>query len=254
MPAQPAPGTTAAPVLFLSGAGLPPWIWDGVRERLPAHPDTAVARSPRDAAASLADHADAAAAQMSSPTFAVVAHSVGGVVATSLLSRHPGRVTAVLGVAAVVPRPGRSFVSSMPWPTRLVLRTVLRVAGTRPPSKAVRALARGLPETVADRLVTDFDPEPVRLFLDPTPTRDLPAVRAYLRGSEDREISAAVLQASAATLQATWTEELRTGHLPMLQDPAAVSRAVQRLLAEVAQLGAEPGVSPTAPGPGGSGR
>ena len=235
MPAHPAPGTAGAtPVLFLSGAGLPPWIWDGVREHLPANPDTAVARCPRDAAASLADHADAAAARMSSPTFAVVAHSIGGAVATSLLSRHPGRVTAVLGVAAVVPRPGRSFVSCMPWPTRLALRAVLRAAGTRPPAKAVRALARGLPEAVADRLVADFDPEPVRLYLDPTPPRDLPAVRAYVHGNQDREISAAVRRASATTLQAAWTEELRTGHLPMLQEPAAVGRAVQRLLANIA--------------------
>jgi pimeloyl-ACP methyl ester carboxylesterase len=221
------------PVLFLSGAGLPAWIWDDVRAGLPEHHTTVVARYPRHTGASLADYADAAAAQISAPAFAVVAHSAGGVVATSLLSRHPGRVTAILGVAAVVPRPGRSFVSSMPFPTRLVLGAVLRAAGSRPPAKAVRNLARGLPEAVADRIVADFDPEPVRLFRDSTPARDLPAARAYLRGSEDEEISAAVLRASAQTLQATWTQELPTGHLPMLQEPVRVGQAVQRLLAGV---------------------
>ena len=224
----------ATPVLFLSGAGLPAWIWDDVRADLPG-PGSVVASYPRDAEASLADYADAAAAQISAPTFAVVAHSAGGVVATSLLSRHPGRVTAVLGIAAVVPRPGRSFINSMPFPTRLVLGAVLRAAGTRPPARAVRALARGLPDSVADRIVADFDPEPVRLFRDPAPERDLPAARAYLRGSQDKEISAAVQRASAATLRATWIEELPTGHLPMLQDPIGVSRAVQRLLASIDQ-------------------
>ena len=230
------PSTSVAPaVLFLSGAGLPAWIWDEVRAGLPERLDTVVARAPRNADASLADCADAAAAQMSSPTFAVVAHSVGGVVATSLLARHPGRVTAVLGIAAVVPRAGRSFVSSMPFPTRLVLGAVLRAVGTRPPAKAIRAVARGLPETVADRIVADFEPEPVRLYRDATPARDLPAVRAYVRGTEDRELSAAVLRASAATLQASWTDELRTGHLPMLEEPAGVIRAIRKLLA-AAQL------------------
>lgn len=226
--------TGPVPVLFLSGAGLPDWIWDDVRAGMPAHPGSAVARYPRDPSASLADYADAAAAQMSSPTFAVVAHSVGGVVATSLLARHPGRVVGVLGVAAVVPRPDRSFVGSMPLPNRVVLGVVLRAAGTRPPATAIRTLASGLPETVADRIVADFDPEPVRLYLDRAPVRDLPPARAYLRGSEDRELPPAVLRASAETLQASRTDVLPTGHLPMLQQPAAVSRAVERLLSSLA--------------------
>lgn len=92
-------------------------------------------------------------------------------------------------------------------------------------------MAQGLPETVADRIVADFEPESVRLYRDAAPTRDLPPARAYLRGSEDKEISAAVLRASAETLQANWTDELRTGHLPMLQEPAAVTRAMKKLLA-----------------------
>ena len=160
-----------------------------MRTHLPDHPDTVVARYPREEHASLADYADAVAAQISAPTFALVAHSVGGVVATSLLSRHPGRVTAILGIAAVVPRPGRSFVGSMPFPTRLVLGAVLKIAGTRPPAKAIRALTHGLPDTVADQILADFDPEPIRLYRDPTPARDLPAARAYLRGTADNEIS-----------------------------------------------------------------
>ena len=244
MPVEPNAPKMAAmtPILFLSGAGLPAWIWDDVRAHMPEHPDTVVGRYPRAGHASLADYADAVAAQISAPTFAVVAHSVGGVVATSLLSRHPGRVTAILGVAAVVPRPGRSFVSSMPFPTRLVLGAVLKVAGTKPPAKAIRALAHGLPDNVADRIVADFDPESIGLYRDPTPARDLPAARAYIRGTADNEISPAVQQASADALQATWTEELPTGHLPMLQEPARVGQSLRRLLAAI-----DPSTSTPAP-------
>ena len=225
------------PVLFLGGAGLPAWIWDDVRTGLPERTASAVARYPRahgsGAAASLADYADAAAAQAPWPTFAVVAHSIGGVVATSLLSRHPGRVTGVLGIAAVFPRPGRSFVGTMPLPARLVLGAAMRVAGTRPPTKVIRAMAAGLSDAVADRLDADFDPEPISLYRDPSPTRDLPAARAYLSGSEDKELSLALQRASAGTLQATWIEESSTGHLPMLQAPAEVSRAVLKLLTAI---------------------
>ncbi len=219
------------PVLFLGGAGLPSWVWDEVRAELPG--PTAVLHCPRASGTSLADYADAAATQAPWPTFAVVAHSIGGVIAASLLARHPGRVAGVLGVAAVVPRAGRSFVGALPLPARLLLPVVLRVAGTRPPAKTVRDMARGLPDEVADRVVAQFDPESVRLFLDRTPPRRLPAARGYLRTTRDAELPEAVQRASADELQAAWTEELPTGHLPMLQDAAAISGAVRRLLAHV---------------------
>jgi len=226
---------THGPVLFLSGAGLPAWIWDDVRAALPDGIETAVAGNPRKAHASLADYADAAAAETAWPTFAVVAHSSGGVVATELLARHPARVTGILGVSAVVPLPGRSFIGTMPLPARLMLSIVMRLAGTRPPAKIIRAgLANGLPEAIADKIAADFDPESVRLYRDATSARGLPEVRAYLHTTEDREISTAVQRASAETLRATWSEDLPTGHLPMLQNPLKVSQAVKRLLAQIA--------------------
>jgi pimeloyl-ACP methyl ester carboxylesterase len=225
---------TPGRVLFLSGAGLPAWVWDEVRAGLPGL-ETAVARRPREAHASLADYADAAVAETAWPTFAVVAHSSGGVVATELLARHHARVTGILGVSAVVPRPGRSFIGTMPLPARLMVNIVMRLAGTRPPAKVIRAgLANGLPEVTADRIIADFDPESVRLYRDATSACGLPVVRGYLHTTEDREIPSAVQRASAETLWATWTEDLSTGHLPMLQDPLAMSRAVKRLLAQIA--------------------
>lgn len=235
MTAHPSPTAGGAPVLLLSGAGLPAWIWDDLRSELADVADTAVAPPPDGPSASLADYADIAAARAPWPRFAVVAHSVGGVVAAELLARHPGRVTGVLGLSAVVPRPGRSFVGSMPLPARLVLGTVLRVAGTRPPDGALRkGLAAGLPAATAERVVADVRPESVRLYLDRAHPRSLPAVRGYLRTTRDRELTVAAQQRFAAVLQATWTEELPTGHLPMLEDPVGVAAAVRRLVAAAA--------------------
>jgi pimeloyl-ACP methyl ester carboxylesterase len=220
------------PVLFLGGAGLPGWIWDEVRADLPATTDSVVVRYPRGGDASLADYACAALEQAPWPSFAVVAHSVGGVVATELLARQSGRVAAILGVSAAVPRPGHSFVGAMPLPARWVLGAVLRTVGTRPPAKLIRTgLAGGLPDATADRIVADFDPESVRLYRDRTTARDLPAVRAYLHTTQDQEFTPEMQRGFAEALQVDWTEEVPTGHLPMLQDPAAVGHAVRRLLA-----------------------
>lgn len=235
MSGQPEPlDANSTPVLFLSGAGLPIWIWDDVRAALPDSVETAVAQRPRNAQASLADYADAAAAEVTWPTFAVVAHSIGGTVAAELLAHHPARVTGILGVSALFPRSERSFVGTMPLPARLMLSVVVRLIGTRPPEKAIRTgLASGVPDATADRIIADFHPESVRLYRDATSARDLPGIRAYVHTTEDKELSPAVQRASAQELRATWTEELPTGHLPMLQDPLAVSRAIERLLAQV---------------------
>jgi pimeloyl-ACP methyl ester carboxylesterase len=219
------------PLLFLGGAGLPAWIWDDVRAALPPGTQSAVAAYPRDRTASLADYAEAVVEEAPWPASTVVAHSIGGVVAAEVLSRHPERVSGLLGVAAVVPAAGRSFLRSLPFPMGLVLGAVLRVAGTRPPEKAIRTgLAAGLPPGTADRVVADFSPESARLYRDATGPRVVPGRRGYVHTSADRELSPAVQQASADRLDATWTSSLPTGHLPMLEAPAALAGAIQGFL------------------------
>jgi pimeloyl-ACP methyl ester carboxylesterase len=216
--------------VLLSGAGLPARVWDAVRREL-APTRTVVARYPRGSGVSLADYADAVADQAPAGEVAVVGHSAGGAVAVELMARHPARVAAVLGLSAVVPRPGRSFLGTLPVPGRYVVGALVRLAGTRPPDRSVRTLARGLPAEVGDRLVRDFDPEEPGLFRDRvSAVLQPPAVRGYLRTTADREVPATVQRASAHALGATWTDELPTGHLPMLQDPPGVARAVRRLL------------------------
>lgn len=221
------------PVLLLSGAGLPAWIWDDVRPH-----GAVVAAYPRGRA-SLADHADAVAAQAPVERFVVVAHSIGGVVAAELLARHPTRVAGVLGLCALVPPPGRSFVSAQPFPARVLLPAVLRVAGTRPPTSAVRrGVAAGLPTATADRLLADFVPESRRLYLDQVtddraPGRAASAARGYLRTTSDPEVGEALQTRSASCLAADWIEDVATGHLPQLEQPEAVVRALGRLLSQV---------------------
>ncbi|WP_350279790.1 alpha/beta hydrolase [Kribbella sp. HUAS MG21] len=215
-----------SPLLFLSGAGLPAWIWDDVRAAFPV--ETSVAAYPRTG--SLDDYATKVLAE-APERFVVVAHSIGGVIGAQLVARAPERVAGFVGVAASIPRPGQSFLEALPFPNRLVVGTVMRLAGTRPPAKVIRAgLASDLDDEQAARIVKEFEPESPRLYRDPVGDRRFPELRGYVQTTADKELPTTLQSVFARTLGATSILSVPTGHLPMLANPDALTTALRQLL------------------------
>ncbi|MEU1430857.1 alpha/beta hydrolase [Nocardia sp. NPDC005746] len=213
------------PILFLSGAGLPAWIWDDVRNSL--HVESVVATYPRRADATLRDYADAVLEQTPGRVFTIVAHSIGGVVASEIAAIAPERLDGILGVAASMPGIGKSFLGAMPTPQKLVMGLIMRFAGTKPPENAIRSgVCAGLGEADTSRIVSQFEPESQHLYRDGVSARTFPARRGYVVTSSDRVIPAADQRRHATELGAEFRSELSTGHLPMLQDPASLARIV----------------------------
>jgi len=214
-----------SPLLFLSGAGLPAWIWDDVRAGLPtstvaAYPSTG---SLRDYVAKVLDDAP--------ERFTIVAHSIGGVVASQLVAQAPERVDGLLAVAASIPQPGQSFLSALPFPQKLIIRAVIRLAGTKPPEKAIRTgLAAGLDESVVDRIVGEFKPESAALYRDTVAQRTFPARRGYVITTADKEFPASLQQTYLNNLSPAWTQSLPTGHLPMLSAPENLTLTIKSFL------------------------
>jgi pimeloyl-ACP methyl ester carboxylesterase len=223
--------TGPLPTLFLSGSGLPAWVWEEVRATLPG--ETRVAPSPADGA-SLAEHAQATLEHASDwPRFNVVAHSIGGVVAAAVAARAPERVAGLVAVAASVPAAGSSFVGALPFPQRHVMSLMVRLLGTRPPAKVIRAgLCAGLDPAQANRIVAEFTPAPKTLFLDPVPAHVLPRASTYVLTTKDTELPPG-LQAKYAAQLGGDVVRLETGHLPMLEAPAPLSRILRGRLTDV---------------------
>ncbi|MFI7664482.1 alpha/beta fold hydrolase [Nocardia sp. NPDC049526] len=218
------------PILFLSGAGLPAWIWDEVRAALPVY--SVVAAYPRRADATLRDYADTALAQAPADPFTIVAHSIGGVVASQIASTAPERVNGLLGIAASFPTAGTSFLAASPTPQRVLLSLIMRLAGTRPPEKAIRAgQCAGLDEEITARIVAEFEPESSRLYRDNVPARTFPTHSGYVVTTADRQLPEALQHKHATELGPGFRRELPTGHLPMLQDPAALAKTIQKFTA-----------------------
>lgn len=215
------------PTLLLSGAGLPDWIWDEVRDLLPG--ESRVAPRP-GGDAPLPAYVDAALAAVEDwETFSVVAHSAGGVVGCGLVAEAAGRVDSFVAVSASIPEPGQSFLGALPFPQRALVGAVIRLLGTRPPAREIRVgLAKGATDEQAERIVADFAPESRRLYRDPTPAREFPAASAYVLTTADTQFSPTLQEAYAARLGGR-VERLDTAHLPMLEDPAALAAILQRV-------------------------
>jgi pimeloyl-ACP methyl ester carboxylesterase len=225
--------TTVESILILNGAGLQADVWDDARAALPAAFVSAVAARPTRDRARLADYAQSALDSAPDGPFTVVAHSAGGLVAAQLAAQAPDRVTAILGVSAVYPRPGRSFLSSMPIPRRWLLGAALRLAGTRPPESAIRSgLASDLSEAEADRVVRDFTPESAALFRDRVTRGSWTGRTGYVHTEDDRELSLALQRRFAENLGSDWTTHLSTGHLPMLARPDELATAISAFVSD----------------------
>ncbi|HET6627060.1 MAG TPA: alpha/beta hydrolase [Nocardioidaceae bacterium] len=215
----------ATPLLFLGGAGLTDWVWEDVRRRLEV--DSAVARYPTRTGAGLDDYATEVLSQVDRPTVTLVAHSLGGVVASQIVARAPERVDGVLAISGCIPAEGRSFLGSLPKPQGFVLGVMMRALGTRPPDKQIRSgLGAGLPDHVGDRLVAEFSPESRAVYRDPVSPRTFPAHRGYLFTSRDNQFPAPYQERFAHELDATWTRTLDAGHLPMLEDPVGLAAMI----------------------------
>jgi pimeloyl-ACP methyl ester carboxylesterase len=217
-----------APLLLLSGAGLPSWIWDDLRAALDV--ESRVASRP-DSMASLAQYADRALADADGwDTFHVVAHSAGGVVGSELVARAPDRVAGFLGISACIPEDGGSFLAAQPFPQRLVLGLVVRLVGTRPPAKEIReGLCLGASPEQAERIVEEFVPESPRLYRDPASPRTFPNRSSYLLTERDTQFRPEQQQVYAARLGGR-VRPLSTAHLPMLERPGELAEAVTEAL------------------------
>jgi pimeloyl-ACP methyl ester carboxylesterase len=225
--------STHQTILFISGAGLPAWIWDDVQQLLGVADDVRVAARPaRIAGAGLRDYAEAAIGSAPTGRFAVVAHSSGGVIGAEVARLAPDRISAFLAVTAVIPTPGGSFLAALPAPSRWMLGAVMRFAGTRPPNAAIRrGLAHGLDDRTTDRIMADFTPESLGLYRDKIGRHSWSGRRGYVFTERDRGMPIAVQRRSAQRLGHDWTDHLDTGHLPMIENPHALAGSIAEFLA-----------------------
>jgi pimeloyl-ACP methyl ester carboxylesterase len=155
----------------------------------------------------------------------VVAHSIGGVVGLEVAKRLGDQAAGFMGVCASIPRPGDSYATALPFPQKLILPLLLKLAGTKPPESAIRSsLCNGLDQAQTDSIVAAFQPESVQLYTDKTTTNPLPSLPTfYVKTLQDKQFSSSAQDAMAANLPSAQVFTVESGHLPMLSHPSELA-------------------------------
>lgn len=221
-------------ILFLHGAGLSTHIWKDVERSiqypvlLAEYPHVNGAQSAQNKL-TLEDYADHVMQQIATwnvDGVVVVAHSIGGTLALKVAEGLGEKLRGFIAIGAVIPKHGGSYVSALPFPNRMIISAIMRLAGTKPPESAIRkTLCNGLSKEQTDEVVAQSVAESVHLYFDKT-NAEIPTVpRLYIRLTQDKELPVSWQNTMAQNLDAE-VQDIDFGHMPMLGKPQDVARVV----------------------------
>lgn len=166
--------------------------------------------------------------------FIIVAHSLGGILALRLASELSDRIAGFIAVGAAIPEKGGSFLSVLPFPKRILMSTILRKMGTKPPESAIRTgLCNDLPSEVAAEIVQGFIPESVQVYTDRVEVSVPNVPKLYVKLTNDKEFGSSLQNKMIKHLSPQSVEKLETGHLPMLSDPNGLRLILQGFITKL---------------------
>src|SRR5215471_8107360 len=168
----------------------------------------------------------------------VVAHSMGGVIATQAAARCPQAIAALVFVAAFMPKHGQSLLdlTRLPEGAGDQVQANIRIEGEPPvavmPDAASRqALYGSCSEDVAAWAIARHRPQPVAPFATPVaiPPGALDSIkRYYVLCARDRAIPPALQRRMIAENKISDVVELDTDHTPQLSMTNDLSKALLR--------------------------
>lgn len=166
-------------------------------------------------------------AQWGIEEFVIVAHSIGGCLALKIAEEFKSNVKGFVAIGSVIPKIGKSFVASFPFPQNWLMPIIFKFLGTKPPAKMMEhELCNDLNPGKAQQVVNSFTPESHNLYCHPV-NYTLPACeRLYILLENDKAIPFAMQQLAAKNLGYCRLVSLESGHLPMLSVPTQLTEVL----------------------------
>ncbi|MGF7228358.1 MAG: alpha/beta fold hydrolase [Candidatus Saccharibacteria bacterium] len=225
-------------VVLIAGAGLGTWVWDDMVTALEtpslaiSFPDAASKKS-----MSLEDYTKTALEQVKAwqgvDRYVIVGHSIGAIIALQLADLLKDRVAGLIAISAVIPKNGGSFFSGQPFPQKVIIPLLTRLAGTRPPDSAIKkSYCNDLSAAQTAEVLRRFQPESVALYGDKSVVAVPDIPRLYIMLSRDQNLSPTSQTTMAINLKAG-TVTLETGHLPMVSKPTELAHVFEDFISHI---------------------
>ena len=228
-------------VVFIHGAGLGSYIWNSVLNhiKLPviAIDVPATINSLSRETLTLNGYINIIVEQIQNfnkEQIILVAHSSGGILALTLTRYLQTQIIGLIGISAVFPKSGESFMSSQPFPMNIIFPALLNLFGTKPPNKAIRNnLCNDLSPEYSQIVLDNFKQESISLYTEKVFYDGLDTNVVYITLTNDKSLSPALQTKMADNLKIRKNIKLNSGHLPMMSIPQETANVLNEIIKDI---------------------
>lgn len=229
-------------IVLINGAGLNSSIWDDLTGKI-NFPVTAIefpnrkTNGKENLKLSLDDYVNVTIDQIkksNTGNFIIVAHSIGACVGLKVAAHFKGVLKGFVAIGSVIPESGNSFVSTLPFPQKLLMPVILSLTGTKPPVKAIEnELCNDLTAGQTQKIVNEFTAEAKALYTTKI-FFELPEIkRLYILLADDKSMPVSFQDKMATNLMADKVVRLNSGHLPMISSTEQLSSILSDFAIEI---------------------
>ena len=218
--------------ILIHGAGLGSYIWDEMIKLL-NHPALAINFPNRNNSDGMnsklrfGDYTNSVIEQISDlnvAKFVIVTHSIGGCVGLKVAEHFSNKTAGFAAIGSAIPQYGNSFISCLPFPKKIILPVIMKLAGTRPPAKAIETgLCNDLNSSQKKMVIQNFTAESRFLYTDKCNAGIPNTSRMYIKLTLDNEFPVSMQNKMANNLKAKNIKEIESGHLPMMSQPVKLA-------------------------------
>lgn len=212
-------------IVFIHGAGLNCSIWDELKKEMNV-PILAIDFPNRKAdekandKLTFDDYVNATIDQIGNwnkDSFIIVAHSIGALLGLKMVNHFEKELKGFVAISSVIPVNGNSFVSSLPFPQKLIMPLIIKLFGTKPPQKSIESeLCNDLTAEQTLKIVNEFTQESKALYTTKVNFNLPDTKRLYIKLTNDKSMPSALQDRMAKNLKASKVATIESGHLPML--------------------------------------